>query len=137
MTLKELMEKYENAEDYIIDELDKIVSPEIIDSITNSIMANSFSLEEVMEAVSKMKNMDGTTGEHWSLDETNDVLKKYELEFDEYDYYYTLNMLYSDNCNIFKDDLSIYIKLAENWLNDEDVPPFKAKRYYNYVVSNK
>lgn len=54
--------------------------------------------------------------------------------FNMYDWYYTLNMMWSDYSNVFGNDSNTYISLAKAWLNDPDVPEGKAWRYYKYVV---
>lgn len=54
--------------------------------------------------------------------------------FNMYDWYYTLNMMWSDYSNVFGNYSNTYISLAKAWLNDLDVPEGKAWRYYKYVV---
>lgn len=88
-----------------------------------------FTKESAGYAVSRMMNKDGTTGEHWNYDETTSVLKDNNLPYDEADWYYTLNMVYSD---YYKSDKSTkhYVEMAEDFLNDMDAPKGKAKKYY-------
>lgn len=79
--------------------------------------------------VSKMRNKDGTTGEHWTFDETSEVLKNQKWDFDEADWYFVLNMIYSD---YFKSGRTTdtYIEMAHDFLADSDAPECKAKKYY-------
>lgn len=137
MTLKEMFEKYENAEDYIIDMLSENISEDLVSKIEAEIMENNFSIEEVEKAVAGMKNVDGTEGEHWTIDQTNEVYDNEKLEYNRCDWYYVLNMMRSDYFKLFGNDTNTYIKLAEAWLDDSDVSPFKAKRYYDYIVLGK
>lgn len=96
-----------------------------------------FNKEYALNAVQGMKNVDGTVGQHWDLDQTTAAAKQAGIIFNtynEYDFYYVLNMLYSDYFNIFGNDSNTYIQLALAWLNDPDVPEGKAWRYYKKVV---
>lgn len=102
-----------------------------------SLYGEHFNKENAMEAVSGMENEDGSMGEHWSLTETTRIANENRItfkDFNEFDWYYVLNMVYSDYCKIFNDDLITYVKLAKAWLNDIDVPEGKAWRYYTQVV---
>lgn len=137
MTLKELFEKYDSEEDYIIEKLDEKIEPEIVEYILSCIEDNSFTMEEVQKAVSGMKNVDGTSGEHWTMEQTNSVYDSENLEYNKLDFYYILNMMYSDYSDVFGDDTKVYVRLAKNWLDDPDVAPFKAKKYYKHIVLGK
>lgn len=82
--------------------------------------------------VSKMKNKNGTIGEHWSYEQTTQLLKEKDLKLNECDFYATLNMIYSDNYNA-KFDLSTYVELAKDWLCDVDIED-KIVKYYYFIV---
>ena len=102
-----------------------------------SLYGEHFNKENAEEAVSGMENEDGSMGEHWSISETTRIANDNRITWDlfnEYDWYYVLNMVYSDYCKLFNDDTQTYIKLAKAWLNDIDVPEGKAWRYYTQVV---
>lgn len=79
--------------------------------------------------VSAMKNKDGTHGEHWTIEQTTQSAGAYC----KYDWYAVLNMMYSDYYNP-KFDLSTYIELAKDWINDSDVGEGKTLKYYLHVV---
>ena len=82
--------------------------------------------------VSYMENKDGTKGQHWTYEQTSQVLQDKGLKYDPTDFYAVLNMVYSDYYNN-KFDLNTYIELAKDWLNDKDVKN-KLINYYYYVV---
>lgn len=78
------------------------------------------------------ENNDGTKGAHWNLEQTNTVARQLGIKFDdfnEYDWYASLNMVYSDYYNP-KFDNNIYAQLAKDWIIDKDVPKGKTYRYY-------
>ena len=70
-------------------------------------------------------------GAHWSIEDVEKVAdidftkKKYTL----YDFAYTMNMLYSDYCNVFT-DASYYRKMAMNYLEDPDYMGEPDERAY-------
>lgn len=106
--------------------------PELVDHFlmkVDLLLNPHFTRESAEYAVSRMKNKDGTTGEHWTYDDTTNVLRDSNLPFDEADWYFTLNMIYSD---YYKSDKSTkhYVEMAEDFLNDMDAPEGKAKKYY-------
>jgi hypothetical protein len=109
----------------------------ILEEIYICIMGPHFNEELAMGAVECMENTDGTIGEHWSLDQTTKAAQQNGIaftHFNMYDWYYVLNMMYSDFFPVFGSDSNTYIKLSRAWLEDPDVPEGKALRYYMDVV---
>ena len=104
-------------------EVDKLITK--IDLMLNP----DFTKETAEYAVSKMKNEDGTEGGHWDYDTTTSVLKSKGYDFNPCDWYYVLNMVYSD---YFAKDVpdDYYFKLAYDFLKDKDAPVGKAKKYF-------
>ena len=85
------------------------------------------------EATKNMRNEDGTTGPHWSLEETTAVAKSNDLsflKFNQYDWNYVLNMMYSDYYGAVPNDTNTYIRLALKFLEDKDAKEGKAYCYY-------
>lgn len=81
------------------------------------------------EWVGHMKNKDGSKGPHWSMEQTN----QYAGRHNHCDFFVVLNMMYSDYYNP-KFDTNTYVELANDWLNDVDVPEGKTLKYYMRVV---
>lgn len=85
------------------------------------------------KAVSGMTNEDGTTGAHWNLTDTNNLAKQIGISFDkynEYDWNYVMNMIYSDYFGSIPNDISTYAKVARKFIEDKDAPEGKALKYY-------
>lgn len=85
------------------------------------------------KALKEMKNEDGSTGGHWALEDTNSVAKSLGISFDsfnEYDWNYVMNMIYSDYYGAVSNDTSSYAKLAKKFLMDKDAKEGKAFCYY-------
>lgn len=113
--LEKIREK-EPEVDKLITKIDLMLNPE-------------FTKETAEYAVSKMKNEDGTEGGHWDYDTTTSVLKSKGYDFNPCDWYYVLNMVYSDYFSKDQPD-DYYFKLAYDFLKDKDAPVGKAKKYF-------
>jgi hypothetical protein len=79
--------------------------------------------------VENMNNKDGTKGPHWTMDQTS----QYAGRHNHSDFFAVLNMMYSDYFNP-KFDTNTYVELANDWLDDSDVPEGKTLKYYMHVV---
>ena len=98
----------------------------------------TFSPEKAEEWLLNMKNEDGTTGAHWSLEETNSFKPE---GVNDYCWECVMNMMYSDyysvavahNCNTPE----FYADMAEAFLFDKDAksPKSKVSAYYNCIVN--
>lgn len=91
---------------------------------------NSWLLEK---ALGSMENEDGTRGVHFTLDQTNSLAKNMGVSYDhfnEYDWNYAVNMMYSDYYGAIPDDMIMYGKLAKKFLCDKDAKQGKAFNYY-------
>ncbi len=107
---------------------------ETMNNIYELLIGNVFDEESVLYAVSCMINEDGTTGEHWTMEQTNSYAISENYTGDVFDWYYVMNMMYSDYCNIFDDKLSIYVSLTKAWLADKDAQPDKAYNYWKKII---
>lgn len=153
MHIKEIMENAKNSTNYkeiMIEWQDIIIclmdtlkeeEPELYtkyyDKFYCSVYGEHLNEDLALKAVLDMENADGSRGEHWSLDQTTNVAKQNSIVFDtfnKYDWYYVLNMMYSDYYKLFGSATETYIKMAKAWLDDIDVEEGKAYRYYKNVV---
>ena len=85
------------------------------------------------KALCCMENEDGTKGGHWTVEQTTMVARNNGISFDhfnEYDWNYTMNMIYSDYYGSVPNETSNYVKLARKFLEDKDAEEGKALRYY-------
>lgn len=92
-----------------------------------------FNKELLARANSHLINEDGTVGGHWTVDQTNGVARNLGItfsSFNEYDFNYVMNMLYSDLYGSISADANAYGKMAHKWLLDKDAKSGKALRYY-------
>jgi len=87
----------------------------------------------VEKATKNMINEDGTTGPHWTIEQTTSVARQNNVVFDkfnEYDWNYVMNMMYSDYYGAVPNDLSVYIRMSIKFLEDKDAHTGKALCYY-------
>lgn len=85
------------------------------------------------KALQNMINEDGTHGGHWTVSNTNSFAKQYGIsftDFNEYDWNYVMNMIYSDYYGAVPNDTSTYVKLSDKFIRDKDVGVGKAFKYY-------
>lgn len=102
------------------------------------------SMKEIAEEWTKgMKNEDGTSGPYWSLAETKEVAEKHKMtKYDEYAWYVTMNMMYSDYYKVIEkmsaDPVSFACYMSDAFLGDADSVPAnkKVKEYFEHIVQH-
>lgn len=129
----------EQLKDFTCDVLDdlKIIDHELYEKYEMKLYEQMYGVHfnkwMLEKALSKMTNEDGTTGGHWTLEQTTSVGRQYGVDFskiNEYDWNYTMNMIYSDYYGSVPNDTSVYVKMAKKFVEDKDAPCGKAFRYY-------
>ena len=111
---KEDMEKLTDLTSDFLESIKEKV-PEVEKLLTKiDLMLNpKFTRDTAEYAVSKMKNEDGTEGGHWDYDTTTKVMRDKGYDFNPCDWYYVLNMVYSDsNYRIYLKD---YPESSPDW----------------------
>lgn len=92
------------------------------------------------EWVEHMKNADGTTGAHWTMEQTEQVMRQYGIQCDPAEFFAVMNMMYSDYCEVFKkfgvNKMDFYAEMSKAFICDEDAQPDKTARYYDYIAKH-
>ena len=90
------------------------------------------------EWVAGMQNADGTTGPHWSMEQTKQVAAQKSVDCDPLEFWVAMNMVYSDYFGVAKkfniNNTDFYVELAKAFLDDKDAGEGKLARYYEFVV---
>ena len=73
-------------------------------------------------------------GIHWTMEETTNAMNNLGYSFNEIDFYVVANMMYNDYYNLVKEDETLALKLASDWLNDEDAKEDKLYCYWKHVI---
>lgn len=99
-----------------------------------------FNESMALKAVEGMVNEDGTHGAHFTPAETDRVAQRMGIDFESgwcnrWDWYYTLNMIYSDYFGAVPNDMTMYANLAHAFLKDKDAGSGKAYKYYTAMKS--
>ena len=91
---------------------------------------NTLSKELAEKIVDKMKPY----GEKWTMNETMDIQERYGLDrIKSSDFYTILNSAYNDFNNLFGDDIDMYVRYAEDFINDEDAVEGKVFLYFTTI----
>lgn len=115
--IKDMMEKLENRM--------PDVYKDVLYDLHDNIYGCHFSKPLLDEATKDIK--------HWTLEQTTSVAKSNGIDFktfNEYDFNYVMNMLYSDYNDVVPNDTSMYVRLTNAFLLDADAPKGKAVKYY-------
>ena len=85
---------------------------------------------QAKEYVSHMQNKDGSTGEHWTLEQVKAFVQSHSeySSLNVLDFYVAINMMYSD---YYKAAYTTdnYAALAKDFIGDKDAPKNKVVRY--------
>lgn len=88
--------------------------------------------------VRHMQNSDGSSGEHWDYNQTEQVRQQKGYKCDPVAFYATMNMMYSDYCQAARDigcnTVDFYAAMAKAFLEDADAPEDKIERYMEYIA---
>lgn len=99
-----------------------------------------FDKETAMQWTRGMENEDGSTGPHWSPEQTKQLLTQRGLDCDPWEFYAIMNAIYSDDFKVAKkygvNSIDYYVDRAKAWLDDKDAMPDKAARYFEYIVKH-
>jgi hypothetical protein len=127
----ESMEKLTEMVDEFIEDVKENHHDKVVEFLVqvDLLLNPHFTKHSAYYVVSKFENKDGSIGEHWNRETTDKVLESKGYDFNPCDWYYVLNMMYSDYYKSGRSD-ETYIELACDFLSDKDAPHDKAKKYY-------
>lgn len=94
---------------------------------------------QAKEWVSHMINADGTSGPHWTVEKTEIVKNQRGVQWDKFEWYAALNMIYSDYSEVFRrygvrDQIFLYADMAQAFLEDKNAAPGKLSHYCESIV---
>lgn len=88
--------------------------------------------------VAGMKNADGSTGAHWTMEQTKQVQAQKGIGLDPVKFWVAMNMMFSDYATAAEkagvSTTDFYADLAKAFLVDKDAVPDKLDRYYCAIV---
>lgn len=115
------------------------------DHFRESAKMMNFTREDAEAWAAKMQNADGTTGPHWTMDQTSAVADASGAGHDipHWVFGVTMNMMYSDYYDVARkfgvNVPEFYAELARAFLMDKDGPGPEEKlcSYYRCIAHNK
>lgn len=97
-----------------------------------------FDEHKAKEWVARMKNNDGTTGEHFKAEQTEQMRNAHCPDCDKMEFWAAMNMMYSDYCDVAKkmniDRPDFYAHMAKAFLMDKDAGEEKMAKYMKYIA---
>lgn len=86
-----------------------------------------------------MKNADGSTGEHWTMEQTSAIMERHGLRCNPVKFWVAMNAVYSDLSEVAEKhgvgNEEFYADMAKSfWLCDKDAVEDKLGAYYENVV---
>ena len=107
---------------------------ELMNELFIAVNGYHFNEDMLKDAVTHMINDDGSKSPRFSVQECVQSARQLGYantkKFNEWDLAYTINMMYSDYCEVLGDSITPHSKMANKFLNDKDAPDGKALRYY-------
>ena len=103
----------------------------------------TFDRETAMQWAANMQNADGTTGPHWTMEQTTDVAESMGIqgyEIPRWAWGVTMNMMYSDYYPVAVEfglnRPEFYAAIAKAFLLDKDSPGPEQKlmEYYEHIA---
>lgn len=91
---------------------------------------NTFTREMAEEIVSKMRPY----GMKWSIEETQQIQSQYGINnISPADFFVVLNSAYNDYNDIFNENIEMYIRFVDDFINDEDAREDKTFIYFTTI----
>ena len=89
--------------------------------------------------VRSMKNADGSTGEHWTMEQTSAIMERHGLRCNPVKFWVAMNAVFSDLSEVAEKhgvgNEEFYADMAKSfWLCDRDAVEDKLGAYYENVV---
>ena len=97
---------------------------------------NSLCDEQAEHWVGNMKNASKkeVVGEHWTKQQTTEVMNKMGYSCDHNTFYIAMNYMYAKYYGIVSDNPETYAKMAYVWIRDELSVDDNLIKYYYYIV---
>ena len=108
--------------------------PEIYDKYKIELYEMAYGKQISEEMAYKWVENMRPVGEHWTREQTTNAMRELSYSLDPISFYVVANMMYNDYHNLVRDNETLALELAEDWLNDEDSIEDKLYEYWKYIV---
>lgn len=70
----------------------------------------------------------------WSIEETRKIQDEYGLDnIKPVDFFVVINSAYNDYKDIFEENIEMYVRFTNDFINDEDASPDKVFKYFTTI----
>ena len=91
---------------------------------------SNFTPDMAQDIVSRMQPY----GEHWNMEQTRQVQDEYGMQhLNPIDFYIVLNSAYNDYRELFRDNMDMYVKFTQLFMEDEDGKKDKVFLYFTKI----
>ena len=73
-------------------------------------------------------------GKHWTKEQTTEAMNSIGYSLDPVQFYIVANMMYNDHYDNVKENEELSLKLAKDWLADEDAKQDKLYCYWKHII---
>ena len=73
-------------------------------------------------------------GRYWTMEETTNAMHDLGYNHNDVDFFVVANMMKNDYSDLTAEDDALALKMAHDWLNDEDARDCKLYQYWKYVI---
>ena len=111
------------------------------DHFRESTKMMEFTEDDAKAWTARMKNADGSTGAHWTLDQTTELMQRRGINCNPVKFWVAMNAVYSDLSEVAErhgvGNDEFYADMAKSfWLCDKDAVEDKLAAYYENVVKH-
>ena len=76
-------------------------------------------------------------GKYWNMEQTTSAMNSMGYNHDRIDFYVVANMMKNDYVDLVENDDTLALKLAHDWLDDDDATEHKLYCYWKHIVKHK
>lgn len=124
----------------IIDIIDMLMceiveeAPELYEHVEGLLYEHAYGKVISSDIAHKWVNSMKPVGEHWSLEETTQAMRNLGYSLDDLSFYVVANMMYNDYRDLVASDDVLALRLAKDWLDDEDAKDCKLYEYWKHII---
>lgn len=124
----------------IIDIIDMLMcevaedAPELHEHIEGLLYEHAYGKVISSDIAHKWVNSMKPVGEYWNLEETTQAMHSLGYTLDDLSFYVVSNMMYNDYHDLVASDDMLALRLAKDWLDDEDAKDCKLYEYWKHVI---
>lgn len=145
MEIKEMLQRIiekGNREDMykLNDMLDELIcdlkeqKPKLYEEYKNDLYELAYGKVITEEVANKWVDEMKPFGKHWTIEQTANAMQNFGYRFDKIEFFIVANMIYNDYNDVVRDNEEMALKMAKDFLDDEDAKENKLYNYKKYIA---